>query len=62
MATEEVSVDIEEHGRLTRGATVIDRRAFARQRKDVELVTAIDAEATREAIIRGLKFAGQQTE
>jgi non-specific riboncleoside hydrolase len=62
MATEEVSVDIEEHGRLTRGATVIDRRTFARQRKDVELVTAIDAEATREAIIRGLKFAGQQTE
>lgn len=60
--TEEATVDIEEVGVLTRGATIIDRRHFARQRKNVELVTSIDYEQAKQAIIRGLRFAGQESE
>lgn len=62
MTSEESTVDIEEVGILTRGATIIERRPFARHRKDLELVVGIDTDAAREAIIRGLRFAGQQSE
>jgi inosine-uridine nucleoside N-ribohydrolase len=60
--TEEATIDIEEHGLITRGATIIDRRPHARQRKNVELVTTVDVEAARQAVIRGLRFAGQHSE
>ncbi len=60
--TEQATVDIEEEGTIARGASMIDRRSFARQRRDVELITAVDVDAIREAIVRGLKFAGQQSE
>ena len=62
LTTEEATIDIEELGVLTRGATIIDRRPNARQRKNIEIVMDIDVEAAREAIIRGLRFAGQETE
>jgi inosine-uridine nucleoside N-ribohydrolase len=62
LTAEEATIDIEELGVLTRGATIIDRRPYARQRKNIELVTAIDVEAARQAIIRGLRFAGQESE
>ncbi len=62
MTMEEATIDIEEHGTVARGATVIDRRSFARHRRDVELVTAIDVDAARQAVIHGLRFAGQQSE
>ena len=62
LTTEEVTIDIEELGLLTRGATIIDRRPYARQRKNIELVTAIDVDSARQAIIRGLRFAGQESE
>jgi non-specific riboncleoside hydrolase len=58
--TEEVTVEIEDQGTIARGATIIERRSFARQRKNVELVSAVDVEAVREAIQRGLRFAGQE--
>jgi len=60
--TEEATIDIEEVGELTRGATIIDHRPTARQRKNVEVITSVDIASVRESIIRGLKFAGQQSE
>jgi non-specific riboncleoside hydrolase len=60
--TEEATIDVEEVGVLTRGATIIDHRPTARQRKNVEVITSVDIASVRESIIRGLKFAGQQSE
>ena len=59
--SEQFSVDIEELGELTRGATIVDRRPFVSTRKDLEIVTTVDAEAVRECVYNGLKFAGQCT-
>ncbi len=59
--SEQFSVDIEELGELTRGATIVDRRAFALGRRDLEIVTTVDADAVRDCVINGLKFAGQCT-
>jgi inosine-uridine nucleoside N-ribohydrolase len=59
--SEQFSVDIEELGELTRGATIVDRRAFALGRRDLEIVTTVDADAVRDCVINGLKFAGQST-
>ncbi len=60
--SEQFSVDIEELGELTRGATIVDRRAFASGRRDLEIVTSVDADAVRDCVTNGLKFAGQCTE
>lgn len=60
--SEQFSVDIEEHGELTRGATIVDRRLSASSRRDLEIVTSVDADAVRECVYNGLKFAGQCTE
>ncbi|MDZ4849128.1 MAG: nucleoside hydrolase [Pirellulaceae bacterium] len=60
--TQEATIEIEELGVLTRGATIIDRRPYARQRKNIELVTAVDVEEARQSVIRGLRFAGQESE
>lgn len=62
LTTEEATIDVEELGILTRGATIIDRRPNARQRKNIELVTGIDVEAAKQAVLRGLRFAGQESE
>jgi inosine-uridine nucleoside N-ribohydrolase len=62
MTTEPAAVDIEEHGTITRGATIVDRRPFARHRRDIELVVDIDIDAARQSIIQSLRFAGQQSE
>ena len=59
--SEQFSVEIEELGELTRGATIVDRRAFALGRRDLEIVTTVDADAVRDCVINGLKFAGQCT-
>ena len=59
--SEQFSVDIEELGELTRGATIVDRRAFALGRRDLEIVTTVDADAVRDCVFNGLKFAGQCT-
>jgi len=59
--SEPFSVDVEERGELTRGATIVDRRPFTVGRRDLEIVTSVDAEAVRDCVINGLKFAGQST-
>ena len=59
--SEQYSVDIEVLGELTRGATIVDRRPFATSRRDLEIVTTVDADAVRECVYNGLKFAGQCT-
>ncbi len=59
--SEQYSLDVEELGVLTRGATIVDRRPFASSRRDLEIVTGVDSDAARECVYNGLKFAGQCT-
>ena len=59
--SEQFSVDVEVLGELTRGATIVDRRPFVSSRRDLEVVTSVDADAVRECVYNGLKFAGQCT-
>jgi len=59
--SEERGLEIEELGELTRGATIVDRRAFATHQRGVEIVSKVDADAVRDCIINGLRFAGQAT-
>ena len=60
--SDQFSVDIEELGELTRGATIVDRRPYASSRRDLEIVTRVDVDAVRDCVYNGLKFAGQCTE
>jgi inosine-uridine nucleoside N-ribohydrolase len=59
--SEERGLEVEELGELTRGATIVDRRAFAAHQRGVEIVTAVDADAVKDCVINGLRFAGQET-
>ncbi|MCU0720748.1 MAG: nucleoside hydrolase [Pirellula sp.] len=59
--SEERGLEVEELGELTRGATIVDRRAFAAHQRGVEIVSAVDAEAVKDCVINGLRFAGQET-
>ncbi|MEQ1826177.1 MAG: nucleoside hydrolase [Pirellula sp.] len=60
--TEQFSVDVEELGELTRGATIVERRPFVTSRRDLEIVVKVDVDAVRDCVCNGLKFAGQCTE
>jgi inosine-uridine nucleoside N-ribohydrolase len=60
--SEQFSVDVEELGALTRGATIVDRRPYASSRRDLEIATRVDVDAVRDCVYNGLKFAGQCTE
>ncbi|MCR9115836.1 MAG: nucleoside hydrolase [bacterium] len=59
--TEAVACDIETHGRLTIGATVIDRRRNRRARPNVSIANSIDAASARDCVVRGLQAAGEQS-
>ena len=59
--SEDCSVDVEELGELTRGATIVDRRPYVATRRGVEVINRVDIEAVRDCVINGLKFAGQAT-
>jgi non-specific riboncleoside hydrolase len=59
--SEDCSVDVEELGELTRGATIVDRRPYVATRRGVEVINRVDVEAVRDCVINGLKFAGQAT-
>lgn len=59
--SDDVAIEIEELGELTRGATIVDRRSFASVRPNVEMVSRVDIDAVRDCVINGLKFAGQCT-
>lgn len=56
------SLEIEELGTLTRGATIVDRRPFAAVTRELEIAFRADSEAVRDAVYRSLRFAGQCTE
>ena len=59
--TKEMAGDVESSGRLTRGATVFDRRVRPAWRTNMEVAVGIDETAILDCIVRGLRFAGQQT-
>ena len=60
-ATEEMSGDVETSGEITRGATIFDRRNRAQHRTNMEVATNVDAAAISDCIVRGLRYAGQNT-
>lgn len=59
--SEEYGVEVEELGELTRGVTIVDRRAFSTHQRGVEILTKVDVDAVKDSIINGLRFAGQAT-
>lgn len=59
--TEEMAGDVEVSGSLTRGMTVFDRRVRRVWRANMDVVVGADLLELREALVRGLKFAGQET-
>lgn len=56
--TENMSVDVETQGQLTRGATVFDRRRPRKWRPNVEAATQVEAEEVADWVIRCLQQAG----
>lgn len=59
--TEEMAGDVEISGSLTKGMTIFDRRPRPEWRCNMDVVTRADLTEIRHAILRGLKFAGQET-
>ncbi len=57
----EMAGDVEVQGELTRGATIFDRRMRQHWQFNMEVAIDVDAEEAVERIVRGLRFAGQQT-
>jgi purine nucleosidase len=55
---EELHGDVETRGEITSGATVFDRRAFARGQPNMEVATGVDVPAVTDSILRGLRQAG----
>ncbi len=60
--TEEMAGDVETKGELTRGATVFDRRERKAWSNNMEVAVSADEAVIVDCIVRGLKFAGQNTE
>jgi inosine-uridine nucleoside N-ribohydrolase len=57
----EMAGDVETQGELTRGATIFDRRLRRHWQFNMEVAIDVDAGEAAERIVRGLRFAGQQT-
>lgn len=55
----EMAGDVETEGELTRGATIFDRRMPAEWRPNLEVATAVRADAARQSIIDLLQIAGR---
>lgn len=58
---EEMAGDVEVSGNLTTGTTVFDRRPRGDWRKNMEVVTEFDRRELAEALVRGLRYAAQET-
>ena len=56
-----VAADVETSGELTAGMLVIDRRQVRQWRPNVDILTACDAVAVRDCILRGLAAAARGT-
>ena len=59
---EQRSIQVEEQGTITRGATIIDRRPQGSVSRDLEIVVGVDAVGVRDFVIRALRHAGQCSE
>jgi purine nucleosidase len=57
--TERLGVDVETQGELTLGATVFDRRRIAEWRPNVDVALEADTVGVIDALMRGLKQAGE---
>lgn len=53
--TQKYNIGIETKGELTRGMTVVDRRLFSKQDKNVEMLTDINEDKFKELLIYSLK-------
>lgn len=58
---EEMAGDVEVKGSLTRGMTLFDRRLRPEWKPNMEVARRASTADVRDAIIRGLRYAGQQT-
>lgn len=58
---ERMAVDVETSGELTLGATVFDRRPNRAWRPNVYVAVDLDVEGVKDAILRGIKRAGEAT-
>jgi inosine-uridine nucleoside N-ribohydrolase len=58
---EEMACDVETSNGLTRGVTVFDRRFPCEWKKNVEVATRVESHLVHDAIVAGLRWAGQQT-
>ncbi|TWU36185.1 nucleoside hydrolase [Novipirellula artificiosorum] len=52
---------VETKGELTRGVTVFDQRMRREWPLNMEVAVGVDEEAVKEMVLRGLKYAGQET-
>lgn len=57
----EMAGEVETAGHLTRGMTVFDRRPLSPSRPNMEVMTAVRADAAAETLLRGLERSGLQT-
>jgi inosine-uridine nucleoside N-ribohydrolase len=54
-STEPMSIDVEQDGELTRGASVFDRRGIPRWQQNIDVLTAVDAQGVLDYLTRVLK-------
>lgn len=58
---DEMACDIETNNGLTRGMTIFDRRFPCEWKKNIEVATRVENHLVVDAIVSGLRWAGQQT-
>ncbi len=59
--TDEMSGDVEVTGELTSGMTVFDRRRRSDAQANMDVVVRFDTTEVRESLLRGLRYAAQET-
>jgi purine nucleosidase len=57
----EMAGDVETQGAITRGATIFDRRQRRAWVNNMEVAMSVDHQEIKAQIVRGLRYAGQQT-
>jgi len=58
---DEMAVDVETSGNLTRGMTIFDRRFPAEWKTNVEVATNVEVDLVKDMIVESLRWAGQNT-
>lgn len=56
---EDMAVDVETHGELTRGQSVCDMRQHRQWSFNAEVARSVDTTAIANQVVRGIRFAGQ---